>query len=215
MLLLYASKSSHRLGQVSLTSNGTELIQLKTLFESEFLTLNSQQNLLVDFTAFPEKLIDLLNSTFSIQLDLASAIPMLRIIETNTFKHITNIELVLVKASDASIKKYLSELVTQGIDAFALLSETSTSRINALEKCKGDNTGEIASLGGNVDSLTRQIQELKTQHSSEMTRVNEDGRSKLDDSIRQKDSESRLAETKHQEEVRSFLTQRSATSLSN
>jgi spindle assembly abnormal protein 6 len=160
-------------------------------------------------------LIDLLNSTFSIQLDLASAIPMLRIIETNTFKHITHIELVLVKASDASIKKYLSDLVTKGIEAFALLSETSTSRINALEKCKSDNTGEIASLAGNVDILTRQIQELKTQHSFEMTRVNEDGRSKLDDSIRQKDSESRLAVTKHQEEVPSFLTQRSAASLNN
>jgi spindle assembly abnormal protein 6 len=156
----------------------------------------------VDFTAFPEKLIDLLNSTFSIKLDLA--IPMLRIIETNTFKHITHIELVLVKASDASIKKYLSDLVTKGIDAFTLLSETSASRINALEKCKGDNTGEIGSLSGNVEILTRQIQEVKTQHSYEMTRVNEEGKSKLDDSIRRNDTELRQAEAKHQEEVRPF-----------
>jgi hypothetical protein len=127
---------------------------------------------------------------------------MLRIVETNTFKHITHIELVLVKASDASIKKYLADLVTKGIDEFTLLSETSEGRINGLEKCKGDNTDEIFTLVADMDNFKRQIQDLTMQNASELTRVKEDGKVRLDESIRQKDSDIRHSDIKHQEEVR-------------
>jgi spindle assembly abnormal protein 6 len=163
--------------------------------------LKSAQNLLVDFTAFPEKLIDLLNSTFTIQLVIDVEKPMLRIVETNSFKHITHIELVLTKASDASIKKYLADLVTKGIEEYTVLSTSSTTNITGLEKCKGDNTAEISTLVANVDDLTRQIQDVKILHGAELTRVNEESKCRLDDSIRQKDSESRHAEIKHSEEV--------------
>ncbi|KTF90163.1 hypothetical protein cypCar_00033514 [Cyprinus carpio] len=82
--------------------------------------LKVQQGLLIDFTSFPQKFIDLLEQCISEQdkenprflLQLSSAFDHspsnLNIVETNAFKHLTHLSLKLLPGSDTDIKKYLA-----------------------------------------------------------------------------------------------------------
>ncbi|KAL3894666.1 MAG: hypothetical protein SGCHY_005146 [Lobulomycetales sp.] len=178
--------------------------------EEEFLALKSAQNLLVDFTAFPEKLIDLLNSPFSVQLDLAATRPRLRIVETNSFKHITHIELALIKASDATLKKYLADLVTRGILQYKSLSESTSQQISELEDGKRANEQEISDLRGKVESLNCQVQDIKTSTAVDLVRAADESKQKEDKLLREKDAEKRSLEVKHEAEIRNLSKQLTA-----
>nr|XP_025043669.1 spindle assembly abnormal protein 6 homolog [Pelodiscus sinensis] len=91
--------------------------------EEDFQSLKSQQGLLVDFSAFPQKFIDLLDQCileqrkqiprFLIQLVTSSPVldcmpAYLNVVETNPFKHLTHLSLKLLAGSDSDIKKYLA-----------------------------------------------------------------------------------------------------------
>ncbi|KAK3533371.1 hypothetical protein QTP70_019315 [Hemibagrus guttatus] len=91
--------------------------------EEDFQSLKVQQGLLIDFTAFPQKFIDLLeqciseqskeNPRFLLQLSSPSSAlnqgsANLNIVETNAFKHLTHLSLKLLPGSDVEIKKYLA-----------------------------------------------------------------------------------------------------------
>ncbi|CAM5146273.1 unnamed protein product [Natator depressus] len=91
--------------------------------EEDFQSLKSQQGLLIDFSAFPQKFIDLLEQCileqgkqvprFLIQLVTSSpaldCMPAcLNVVETNPFKHLTHLSLKLLAGSDSDIKKYLA-----------------------------------------------------------------------------------------------------------
>lgn len=93
------------------------------LTDSDFQSLKNQQDLLVDFSAFPQKFIDLLelcqkeehneiprfllNLTLSNQSSLDLTPAHFDIVETNPFKHLIHLSLKLFPASDNDIKKYL------------------------------------------------------------------------------------------------------------
>ncbi|XP_043403371.1 spindle assembly abnormal protein 6 homolog isoform X2 [Chelonia mydas] len=92
--------------------------------EEDFQSLKSQQGLLIDFSAFPQKFIDLLEQCileqgkqvprFLIQLVTSSSPALdcmpacLNVVETNPFKHLTHLSLKLLAGSDSDIKKYLA-----------------------------------------------------------------------------------------------------------
>ncbi|KAF4805267.1 Spindle assembly abnormal protein 6 like protein [Turdus rufiventris] len=91
--------------------------------EEDFQSLKSQQGLLVDFSAFPQKFIDLLQQCIQEQnkdiprflLQLVSSAPALdhspvslNVVETNPFKHLTHLSLKFLPGTDAEIKKFLA-----------------------------------------------------------------------------------------------------------
>ncbi|KAK1805872.1 hypothetical protein P4O66_012920, partial [Electrophorus voltai] len=91
--------------------------------EEDFQSLKVQQGLLIDFTSFPQKFIDLLdqciseqdkeNPRFLLQLSTSSSVldhspANLNIVETNAFKHLTHLSLKLLPGSDVEVKKYLA-----------------------------------------------------------------------------------------------------------
>ncbi|XP_069817812.1 spindle assembly abnormal protein 6 homolog isoform X2 [Dendropsophus ebraccatus] len=95
-----------------------------TLGEEDFLSLKSQQGLLVEYSAFPQRFIELLEQcifqqdktvprfllqllTSSNGLDCMSA--SLNIIETNPFKHLVHLSLKLLEGNDSDVKKYLAD----------------------------------------------------------------------------------------------------------
>ncbi|XP_072271119.1 spindle assembly abnormal protein 6 homolog isoform X2 [Pyxicephalus adspersus] len=97
-----------------------------TLGEDDFLSLKNQQGLLVEFSAFPQRFIDLLEQcileqdkpvprfllqllTSSNGLDCMSA--SLNIIETNPFKHLVHLSLKLLEGNDSDVKKYLANCI--------------------------------------------------------------------------------------------------------
>ncbi|XP_029473917.1 spindle assembly abnormal protein 6 homolog isoform X3 [Rhinatrema bivittatum] len=97
-----------------------------TIGEEDFQSLKNQQGLLVEFSTFPQRFIDLLEQCilendkqvprFLLQLvTSASALDCmpssLNIIETNPFKHLTHLSLKLLAATDDDIKKYLATCI--------------------------------------------------------------------------------------------------------
>lgn len=91
--------------------------------EEDFQSLKFQQGLLVDFLAFPQKFIDLLQQCtqehakeiprFLLQLVSPAAIldnspAFLNVVETNPFKHLTHLSLKLLPGNDVEIKKFLA-----------------------------------------------------------------------------------------------------------
>ncbi|GCC30063.1 spindle assembly abnormal protein 6 homolog [Chiloscyllium punctatum] len=94
-----------------------------TIGEEDFQGLKIQQGLLVEFSAFPHRFIELLDQCIQEQskevprfmLQLATqhhpldCMPAsLDIVETNPFKHLTHLSLKLLPGNDNDIKKYLA-----------------------------------------------------------------------------------------------------------
>ncbi|KAM8961231.1 spindle assembly abnormal protein 6 homolog isoform 2-T2 [Pelodytes ibericus] len=97
-----------------------------TLGEEDFQSLKNQQGLLVEFSAFPQRFIDLLEQCifeqgkaiprFLLQLLTSSSAPdcmpaSLNIIETNPFKHLIHLSLRLLAGNDSDVKKYLATCI--------------------------------------------------------------------------------------------------------
>jgi spindle assembly abnormal protein 6 len=133
------------------------------LSEDDYSGLKSQQGLLVDYAAFPQKFIDLLNlclsestsSTprFLLQLvtftaDKSSA--LLNVVEANPFKHLTHLSLKVLLASDSVLKKYLAECLMSLREEKSVLSETLTtvradlsSQLNRAQELLAERTAEV------------------------------------------------------------------------
>lgn len=92
--------------------------------EYDFHNLKREQSIIVDFQAFPAKLIGLLkicsqdsnirgnsSSVFSTKLDGSSG--LFSVVESNEFKNLVHISLQLRAANDASIKSYLASRLHQ------------------------------------------------------------------------------------------------------
>ncbi|XP_069785193.1 spindle assembly abnormal protein 6 homolog isoform X2 [Narcine bancroftii] len=94
-----------------------------TISEEDFQSLKNQQGLLVEFSAFPQRFIELLDQCIREQskdvprftLHLVTPSPALdhmpaslNVIETNPFKHLTHLSLKLLPGNDNEIKKYLA-----------------------------------------------------------------------------------------------------------
>ncbi|XP_043377047.1 spindle assembly abnormal protein 6 homolog isoform X2 [Chelonia mydas] len=91
--------------------------------EEDFQSLKCQQGLLVDFSAFPQRFIDLLQQCiqeqnkdtprFLLQLVSSASVldhapAFLNVVETNPFKHLTHLSLKFLPGNDADIKKFLA-----------------------------------------------------------------------------------------------------------
>lgn len=97
--------------------------------EYDFHNLKRDQCIIVDFLAFPSKLISLLqtcssrngssrsiqgSSTFKTTLDATSG--LFSVVEANEFKNLTHISLQLRPANDATIKMYLAARLHMSLD---------------------------------------------------------------------------------------------------
>ena len=79
--------------------------------------LRSQQGLLVDFSAFPAMLVQLLEKClaegqtsqprFVLVLNLARPQPCLEFTELNLFKHLVHLALVVLKPTDGQLQEFL------------------------------------------------------------------------------------------------------------
>jgi len=147
------------------------------LGEDDFQTLKTQQDLLVDFGAFPQKLIDLLHlcsaeegkptpkfvTEFVTAPRGATCGPVsaqLKIIETNPFKNLEHLTLKLVHGTDSDVKKHLAEKLKG-------LSE----KLNVESKAHGRREAELKTrLEAAEDSLaekTRQLDDLRIASTTE------------------------------------------------
>ncbi|XP_043371013.1 spindle assembly abnormal protein 6 homolog isoform X2 [Dermochelys coriacea] len=156
--------------------------------EEDFQSLKSQQGLLVDFSAFPQKFIDLLEQCileqgkqvprFLIQLVTSSpaldCMPAcLNVVETNPFKHLTHLSLKLLAGSDSDIKKYLAICIKNLKMENSILEDKLHRSEEGLSKRLTVTAQALAEKNKELDKLqnewTSQFTLLTDEYSQEIT----------------------------------------------
>ncbi|NXR46376.1 SAS6 protein, partial [Hippolais icterina] len=145
--------------------------------EEDFQSLKSQQGLLVDFSAFPQKFIDLLQQCIQEQnkdiprflLQLVSSAPALdhtpvslNVVETNPFKHLTHLSLKFLPGTDAEIKKFLA-------NGLKCLKEDKMMLEEKLKKTEEDLTRQLSYTQQSLSEKSRELDKLKNEWTSYTT----------------------------------------------
>ncbi|NXY85725.1 SAS6 protein, partial [Alcedo cyanopectus] len=145
--------------------------------EEDFQSLKSQQGLLVDFSAFPQKFIDLLQQCIQEQdkdvprflLQLVSSASVLdhtpislNVVETNPFKHLTHLSLKFLPGNDAEIKKFLASCLKS-------LKEDKTVLEEKLRRTEEDLTRQLSYTQQNLSEKSRELDKLKNEWTSYTT----------------------------------------------
>ncbi|XP_072372855.1 spindle assembly abnormal protein 6 homolog isoform X3 [Scyliorhinus torazame] len=156
--------------------------------EEDFQSLKNQQGLLVEFSAFPQRFIELLDQCIREQnkevprfmLQLVTQYPALDripasldIIETNPFKHLTHLSLKLLPGNDSDVKKYLAIcLQNMKIENSSLqerlhrTEEDLTKRLSITQQTLAEKSKELDRLRNEWAAHTNL---LANQHSQEVT----------------------------------------------
>ncbi|KAM6168290.1 spindle assembly abnormal protein 6 homolog [Erethizon dorsatum] len=156
--------------------------------EEDFQSLKFQQGLLVDFLAFPQKFIDLLQQCaqehakeiprFLLQLVSPAAIldnspAFLNVVETNPFKHLIHLSLKLLPGNDVEIKKFLAGCLKCSKEEKLLLTQSLddvTKQLNLTKKTLSEKIQELDKLRNEWASHTAS---LTNKHSQELTNEKE------------------------------------------
>ncbi|KAM9283844.1 spindle assembly abnormal protein 6 homolog isoform 3-T3 [Morus bassanus] len=145
--------------------------------EEDFQSLKSQQGLLVDFSAFPQKFIDLLQQCIQEQkkdiprflLQLVSSASLLdhtpvslNVVETNPFKHLTHLSLKFLPGNDAEIKKFLASCLK-------CLKEDKTMLEEKLRRTEEDLSRQLSYTQQSLSEKSRELDKLKNEWTSYTT----------------------------------------------
>ncbi|XP_036377106.1 spindle assembly abnormal protein 6 homolog [Megalops cyprinoides] len=148
-----------------------------SISEEDFQSLKVQQGLLVDFSAFPQKFIDLLNHCISeqdkdtprflLQLSSPSSVldhspASLNIVETNAFKHLTHLSLKLLHGTDVEIKKYLAVCLSNVKEENKLLEQK-------LRRTEEDLSRQLSYTQQTLSEKSRELDKLRSEWTSQTT----------------------------------------------
>jgi len=157
MGMMTPSPSHNQILHIELTDESNHLfLYTLDISETDFLNLKNDQSILVDFQAFPSKLIEMfdlcLNSSGNEKLSFICVLNIkntgeafFNIVETNQFKALTHLSLKFREANDQSLKQYLAtrlaeerattEKLRQRIDG---LEDTLSMKHSDLERASMD-----------------------------------------------------------------------------
>ncbi|XP_024908063.1 spindle assembly abnormal protein 6 homolog isoform X3 [Pteropus alecto] len=184
------SNPVHRKDLVIRLTDDTDpfFLYILVISEEDFQSLKFQQGLLVDFLAFPQKFIDLLQQCtqehakeiprFLLQLVSPAAVldnspAFLNVVETNPFKHLTHLSLKLLPGSDVEIKKFLAGCLKCSKEEKLSLTqslEDVTRQLNFAQKTLSEKIQELDKLRNEWASHTAA---LSNKHSQELTNEKE------------------------------------------
>ncbi|XP_028918495.1 spindle assembly abnormal protein 6 homolog isoform X1 [Ornithorhynchus anatinus] len=156
--------------------------------EEDFQSLKFQQDLLVDFSAFPQKFIDLLQQCtqeqgkeiprFLLQLVSPATIlehspASLNVVQTNQFKYLTHLSLKLLPGNDVEVKKFLAGSLKCMKEEKLLLEQTLkkteedlSRQLNYTQQALSEKSRELDKLR---NELTTHTSSLTSKHSLELT----------------------------------------------
>ncbi|NWI01724.1 SAS6 protein, partial [Tichodroma muraria] len=202
--------------------------------EEDFQSLKSQQGLLVDFSAFPQKFIDLLQQCIQEQnkdiprflLQLVSSAPALdhtpvslNVVETNPFKHLTHLSLKFLPGTDAEIKKFLA-------NCLKCLKEDKMMLEEKLKKTEEDLTRQLSYTQQSLSEKSRELDKLKSEwtsyttalsnkHSQELTSEKERALQAQTQYQQQQEQQKKELENLHQKSVQQLQNRLSELELIN
>lgn len=104
--------------------------------EESFQALKNEQCIMVDFSTFPSKVVEMLeaskSSSFECRLIVTASSSRFEIVETNAFKKIVHLSLNVAHGDDAEVKKYLADKWT--------LTKTSLLHLTQQHEQLADNS---------------------------------------------------------------------------
>ncbi|XP_066548366.1 spindle assembly abnormal protein 6 homolog isoform X2 [Amia ocellicauda] len=202
--------------------------------EEDFQSLKVQQGLLVDFSAFPQKFIDLLNHCLEEQdkesprflLQLLSSSPVfdyapasLNIVETNAFKHLTHLCLKLIHGTDVEIKKYLATCLSCAKDEKQLLEQKLKKTEEDLSRQLSYTQQALSEKSRELDRLTSewtsQTTALSNRHAQELTTEREKALEAQTKYQQQSEQQRRELESLHQKSVQQLQSRQTELEASN
>uniref|UniRef100_UPI00358ED828 spindle assembly abnormal protein 6 homolog n=1 Tax=Myxine glutinosa TaxID=7769 RepID=UPI00358ED828 len=205
-----------------------------TLGEEDFQILKNQQGLLVDFSSFPQKFIDLLKlcideqskevPRFLLQLICSSSLAergpaCLNVVETNSFKHLTHLSLCLLPGSDNEIKKYLASCLRSLKEENTTLQyricktdEDLTQRLNHSQQALAERNRELERLKSEWSTHTSS---LNSQHSHELSAAREHVLQLQTESQNQLEKQRRELENTHRQTMQMLQCRLTETESSN
>ncbi|XP_066480150.1 spindle assembly abnormal protein 6 homolog isoform X3 [Tiliqua scincoides] len=148
--------------------------------EEDFQSLKLQQSLLVDFSAFPQRFIDLLQHCIQEQnndiprflLQLISSGPnldhtpsLLNVVETNPFKHLTHLSLKFLPGNDVEVKKFLATCLKCVKEEKLLLEQK-------LRKTEEDLTIQLSYTQQSLSEKSRELDKLRNEWASNTASLN-------------------------------------------
>ncbi len=95
--------------------------------EESFQSLKCEQCIMVDFSTFPSKVVEMLeaskSSSFECRLIVTLSSSRFEIVETNAFKKIVHLSLIVAHGDDSEVKKYLADKWTLTKNSLSQLSQ--------------------------------------------------------------------------------------------
>lgn len=192
----HASQGHERVIHFELTDESDPyFLYLLELSEQDFPLLKREQSILVDFAAFPSKLIELLEQclpsecgnaeddiltdvaaqqqqsalAYYVRLDINSG--SFSVVESNRFKQLTHISLQLRPGNDSSIKAYLaSRLTHSNMTSRRLLRDLANTKdqLNAEMSLRRDMTEELREFRSSRDL---DLHSVRNTHAEEILKV--------------------------------------------
>lgn len=149
--------------------------------EEDYQQLKTQQGLLVDFSAFGQKFIDLLNlcekdeklDNPKFQLQLYTKEPLsydhsnasLNVIEINPFKHLCHLQLNFMPGNDTDVKKYLA-------NCLQTIRENYSKLNREYDEFKVNYTQRLEMCQTNLQQKTNELDKLRLDYDSQTERLN-------------------------------------------
>ncbi|KAM8930015.1 spindle assembly abnormal protein 6 homolog [Pelodytes ibericus] len=173
---LHSSSPSHKKDLVVRMTDDADPFFLYNLVisEEDFQSLKIQQGLLVDFSSFPQKFINLLYQCiqeenkevprFLLQLSptMGGSPAQLDVIETNPFKHLTHLSLRLLPANDMEIKSYLASCLRCIKEEKSLLQQK-------LKITEEDLSRQLISTQQSLSEKCLELERIKSESSTKVT----------------------------------------------
>ncbi|XP_034293228.1 spindle assembly abnormal protein 6 homolog isoform X3 [Pantherophis guttatus] len=202
--------------------------------EEDFQSLKLQQSLLVDFSAFPQRFIDLLQHCiqeqdkeiprFLLQLvssgsSLDHTPSFLNVVETNPFKHLTHLSLKFLPGNDAEIKKFLASCLKSTKEEKLFLEqklsrteEDLTRQLNYTQQTLSEKSRELDNLRSEWAS---KIASLNSKHTQELSNEKEKTLQAQAHYQQQNDQQKRELENLHQKTVQQLQNRLKELELAN
>ncbi|BFZ10484.1 hypothetical protein BsWGS_13523 [Bradybaena similaris] len=183
-IFMQSTKHDSKKDLIVKLTDDDDLLFLYTLrlAENDFHSLKVQQGLLVDFTAFPQKLVDLLevcirenskeNPKFVIHFVnggntvlVGTDTPcILNIVEVNPFKHLNHLSLKFLPGSDTDVKSHLAMCLKQ-------MKETNSLIQHKYEHTSDDLSRQLEETRRLLAAKTEELESLKLEWSSRVTEI--------------------------------------------
>jgi len=181
-----------------------------TLTEEDFTNLKQLQGLLVDFSNFPNMLVQLLDKCLSecqssqpkfvLVLNMTKPQPCLEFTELNMFKHLVHLSLVVMKASDTQLKDYLVTSITKLNKDKEQTTAELQRQIENLHQQLESNSEQLHQRTTELESVKLELSSKASSLEKRLTRDVEGEKERANQQIQEiqwkYDSEKREAETK-------------------